>query len=175
MLGDKVIEPRRTIDDAWSEDWAVQMLVLKGTVNVDWRTFARTAKALLDSRALEAIPIMEYIWQRTKRDLVNEELVLGECEWTDGMMGKRELGKPAFSDHRAAAAGWAKLSTEGANRRLDMETDRLLFGERSALLWWPTAGKPQRGRRVEGWAATGQDAQWHVRQENPVCIETVIT
>ena len=51
--------------------------VLRGTVNVDWRTLARTAKALLDSRALETIPIMEYIWQRTNRDLVIEELLLG--------------------------------------------------------------------------------------------------
>ena len=48
-------------------------------------------------------------------------------------MGKRELGEPAFSDHRAAAAGWARLSTEGVRRCLDMETDRLLFGERRAL------------------------------------------
>ena len=37
--------------------------VLKGTVNVDWRTFARTAKALLNGRAVETIPIMEYIWR----------------------------------------------------------------------------------------------------------------
>ena len=53
MLDDKFIEPRWTIDDAWSEECVVRMQVLKGTVNIDWRTFARTAKALT------------YIWRRS--------------------------------------------------------------------------------------------------------------
>ena len=48
-------------------DWALRMLrsahVLKGAGNVDWRTFAGTAMALLDGRALETIPIMEYVCQ----------------------------------------------------------------------------------------------------------------
>ena len=68
------LEPRR-------EDWALRMLrsahVLKGARNVDWKTFAGTAKALLDGRALETIPIMEYVWERTNRVLANEELLRG--------------------------------------------------------------------------------------------------
>ena len=43
------------------EDWALRMLrsahILKGAGNVDWRTFAGTAKALLDGWALEDMPI----------------------------------------------------------------------------------------------------------------------
>ena len=61
------------------EDWALRMLrsahVLKGAGNVDWNTYAGTAKTFLDGQALETIPIMEYVWQRTNRDLVNEELM----------------------------------------------------------------------------------------------------
>ena len=63
------------------EDWALRMLrsahVLKGAGNVDWRTFAGTAMALLGGRALETIPIMEYVCQRTYRAVVNEELRRG--------------------------------------------------------------------------------------------------
>ena len=36
-----------------------------------------TVKALLDGRALETIPIMEYVWERTNRVLVDEELLRG--------------------------------------------------------------------------------------------------
>ena len=68
------LEPRR-------EDWALRMLrsahVLKGAGNVDWKTFAGTAKAVLEGRTLETIPIMEYVWERTNRVLVNEELLRG--------------------------------------------------------------------------------------------------
>ena len=68
------LEPRR-------EDWALRMLrsshVLKGARNVDWKTFAGTAKAVLDGRALETIPIMEYVWERTNRVLAKEELLRG--------------------------------------------------------------------------------------------------
>ena len=63
------------------EDWALRMLrsahVLKGAGNVDWNTFAGTAKALLDGRTLETIPIMEYVWERTNRELVNEQIMRG--------------------------------------------------------------------------------------------------
>ena len=63
------------------EDWALRMLrsahVLKGGGNVDWRTFTGTAKSVLDGRALETIPIMEYVWERTNSELVNEELLRG--------------------------------------------------------------------------------------------------
>ena len=48
--------------------------VLKGAGNVDWRTFAATAMALLDGRTLETIPIMEYVCERTYRALAIEEL-----------------------------------------------------------------------------------------------------
>ena len=47
------------------EDWALRMLrgahVLKGARNVDWRTFAGTATAVLEGQALETIPIMQYV------------------------------------------------------------------------------------------------------------------
>ena len=60
------------------EDWARQMLrsahVLKGAENVDWNTYAGITKALLNGQAPETIPIMEYVRQRTNRELVNEEL-----------------------------------------------------------------------------------------------------
>ena len=69
------LEPRR-------EDWALRILrsahVLKGAGNVDWNTYAGTARALLDGQALETIPIMEYVWQRANRELVNEELQRGQ-------------------------------------------------------------------------------------------------
>ena len=48
--------------------------VLKGSGNVDWLSFAGTVMALLDGRALETIPIMEYVFDNTYRTLVNEEL-----------------------------------------------------------------------------------------------------
>ena len=64
--------------DRRREDSALRMLrsahVLKGAGNVDWRTFAGTAMALLDGRALETIPIMEYVCERTYRALAIEEL-----------------------------------------------------------------------------------------------------
>ena len=52
------------------EDWAPRMLrgahVQKGSGKIDWNTIAGTAKALLDSRALEAIPFTEYVWERSE-------------------------------------------------------------------------------------------------------------
>ena len=61
------------------EGWALRMLrgahVLLCAGNVDWNTYAGTAGALLDGQALETIPIMEYVWQRATRGLVNEELM----------------------------------------------------------------------------------------------------
>ena len=48
--------------------------VLKGAGNVDLRTFAGTAMALLGGWGLETILIMKYAYQRTYRALVNEEL-----------------------------------------------------------------------------------------------------
>lgn len=63
------------------QDWALRLLcsahVLKGAGKVDWKTFEGTAKAVLDGRALETIPIMEYVWERINRVLANEELMQG--------------------------------------------------------------------------------------------------
>ena len=68
------MEPRR-------EGWALRMRgsaqVLKGAGKIDWKTFTGMAKAVLDGRALETAPIMEYVWERTNRVLVNEELLQG--------------------------------------------------------------------------------------------------
>ena len=64
--------------DSRREGWALRMLrsahVLKGAGNVDWRTFAGTAMGLLEGWALETIPIMEYVCERTYRALAIEEL-----------------------------------------------------------------------------------------------------
>ena len=49
----------------------------KGGGNVDWKTFAATATAVLEGRALETIPTMEYVWERTNRVLANYELLGG--------------------------------------------------------------------------------------------------
>ena len=81
------------------------------------------------------------------------------------MTGKRHLGRLAFSGHRPTAAVWPAVSNEGARRRLNMETDRLLLGDARALPRRPTAVKTHRHRRGEGWTATGQDAASHMRQE----------
>ena len=37
--------------------------------------FAVMAKTVAEGRALETIPIMEYVWERTNRVQVNEELL----------------------------------------------------------------------------------------------------
>ena len=46
-----------------------------GAGNVDCRTFARTVKVVLGGRALETIPVREYVWERINRVLANEELL----------------------------------------------------------------------------------------------------
>lgn len=65
--------------------------VLTGTGNVDWNTYAETAKALLDGQALATIPIIEYVWQRTNREQVNEELQRGQGCADRGMRRKKQL------------------------------------------------------------------------------------
>ena len=68
------LEPRH-------DDWALRMVrsahVLKGAGKIHWKTFAGTAKAVLDGRTPERIPIMGYVWERTNRVLVKEELLRG--------------------------------------------------------------------------------------------------
>ena len=48
--------------------------------------------------------------------------------------------------------------------RLDMEVDRLFCDDGVMLPWWPTAGKAQRDRLVQGCAANGQHAGSRIRQ-----------
>ena len=77
----RVLRPAGAAAQPRREDWALRMLrsahVLKGAGRVDWKTFAGTAKAVLDSWALETVPIMEYVWERTNRVLAKEELLRG--------------------------------------------------------------------------------------------------
>ena len=87
-------------------------------------------------------------------------------ERTDGMLGKRETARAAFSGYRVKAAGWPTISTDGARGRLDMEADRLLCDDGRMLPCRPTAGKIQRDRQVGGSTATGQDAGSRMRQSN---------
>ena len=63
-------------------------------------------------------------------------------ERTDGMTGKRGTVRPAFSGHRATVAGWPTLSTEGARRRLYVETGWLLCDDGITKPWRPMVGKP---------------------------------
>ena len=86
-------------------------------------------------------------------------------ERTDDTLGKGETARAAFSGHRATEAGWPTISTDGAMLRLEMEADRLLCDDGRTLPWRPTAGKTQRDRWVEGWAATGQHTGSLMRQE----------
>ena len=68
------LEERRT-------DWAMLMLraayVLKSGGLDDWRSFAATASALLDNRALQGIPIMHHVFDATEEALFAEESRLG--------------------------------------------------------------------------------------------------
>ena len=159
------------------EDCALRMLrsaqVLKGAGNFDWKIFAGprrpcwTAERWRRSRS----------WSMSGRGRTGSwqtrNCYQGVSERTDGMLGKRETARAAFSGHRAKAAGWPTISTDGARCRLDMEADRLLCDDGRMLPWRPTAGKIQRDRRVEGWTATGQDAGSHMRQgsrgSGPLC------
>ena len=59
----RVFRPTRFAARGLGAADAAQRPVLKGGGNVDWRTFSGTAKAVLNSRALETIPIMEYVWR----------------------------------------------------------------------------------------------------------------
>ena len=93
-------------------------------------------------------------------------------ERSDGMTGKRLAARPARSGHRASAAGWPRSSTEGVRRRLDVETGRFLFDDGRTMPRRLTSRKSQRYRRVEGWAAAGQEAESHMRQEDRASAST---
>ena len=152
------------------EDCALRMLrsaqVLKGAGNFDWKIFAGpqrpcwTAERWRRSRS----------WSMSGRGRTGSwqtrNCYQGVSERTDGMLEKKETARAAFSGHRAKAAGWPTISTDGARCRLDMEADRLLCDDGRMLPWRPTARKIQRERRVEGWTTTGQDARSHMRQED---------
>ena len=96
-------------------------------------------------------------------------------ERTDGPLGKRETGRAALSGHRAMEAGRPRISSEGAMCRLDMEVDRLLCVDGLMLPWWPTSGKAQRDRRVQGWAANGLHAGSRMRQEGRGSVLALLT
>ncbi len=51
--------------------------VLRVSENVRWRVFAEMADAMRSGGVLEMIAIMEYVWERTNRVLVNEALLGG--------------------------------------------------------------------------------------------------
>ena len=150
------------------EDCALRMLrsaqVLKGAGNFDWKIFAGPQRPCWTAER----------WRRSRSWSMSGRGRTGSwqtrncyqdvSERTDGMLKKRETARAAFSGHRAKAAGWPTISTDGARCRLDMEADRLLCDDGRMLPWRPTARKIQRDRRVEGWTATGQDAGSHLRQ-----------
>ena len=150
------------------EDCALRMLssaqVLKGAGNFDWKIFAGPQRPCWTAER----------WRRSRSWSMSGRGRTGSwqtrncyqdvSERTDGMLEKRETARAAFSGHRAKAAGWPTISTDGARCRLDMGADRLLCDDGRMLPWRPTARKIQRDRRVEGWTATGQDAGSHLRQ-----------
>ena len=62
------------------EHWAISMLIsahlLKGAGHGDWRSFAATASALLEGRALGTIPIMRHVFHATLDAWLAEEDLL---------------------------------------------------------------------------------------------------
>ena len=82
------------------EAWALTMLraacVLKGAGDGDWRSFAATAMALLDGRALKTVPIMDRIYAETILAMLRENL--GRLSEDDD--GTAELAR------LTAAAAW---------------------------------------------------------------------
>ena len=79
MLSDKAIEPRRTIDDAWSEDWAVRMLrsaCAEGHRECRLAHLREDGEGPAERPGGGDHPHHGVYLERTNRDLVNEELVL---------------------------------------------------------------------------------------------------
>ena len=87
------------------EGWALTMLraayVLKSAGVGDWRSFAATAMALLDGRALKTVPIMDRIYAETLLAMLRENV--GRLSEDDD--GTKELAR------LIAAAAWP----EGGN------------------------------------------------------------
>ena len=82
------------------EGWALTMLraayVLKSAAVGDWRSFAATAMALLDGRALKTVPIMDRIYAETLLALLRENV----GRLSEGDDGTKELAR------LIAAAAW---------------------------------------------------------------------
>ena len=74
-------EQESRIDDIVRERRITQAEVarLLGASEPDVSRLAGTAKAVVDGQALEAIPIMEYVWEGTNRVQLNEELQRGHA------------------------------------------------------------------------------------------------
>ena len=86
----------------------------------------------------------------------------GMSERTRGMTGKNETVHLAFPEYRAAATDrWPVLSTQDATHSLDMETDRLLYGDGSKPPWRPPAERIQCNREVECLATARSDVGLH--------------
>ena len=90
---------------------AAQSASAEGRRKLRLENLRGTAKALLDSRALETIPIMEYVWERTNRVLANEELLPGR-ERADG----RHVG-----EERNGACGVLGTSRQGGRMVNDID------------------------------------------------------
>lgn len=118
-----------------------------------------TEKSALEGRVRETISIMEYVWEGTNKGRANEKM-LQRRQRSEGMRAKRLAAR---SGHRAFAAGWPTSSTEGVRWRPDVETGRFLFDDGPPLLRRPVSEKPQRYRRVKGWATDSEDARSYLR------------
>ena len=90
---------------------AAQRASAEGRRKLRLENLRGTAKALLDGRALETIPIMEYVWERTNRVLANEELLPGR-ERADG----RHVG-----EERNGACGVLGTSRQGGRMTNDID------------------------------------------------------
>ena len=115
--------------------------VLKGTGNVDWRTFVGTAMALLNGQSLETIAIMAYVCDKTYKALLGQSanlwsyLLVDAClntpqgmaikmfRWandsrlafeTRALLGRLQL--PMLS-RSPAARDWASTAADGCRIR----------------------------------------------------------
>ena len=138
---------------------------LKGAGNVDWNIFAGPQRPCWASERWRRSRSWSMSGRGRTGSWRTRNCYQGVSERTDGMLGKRETARAAFSGHRVKAAGWPTISTAGARGRLDMEADRLLCDDGRMLPCRPTAGKIQRDRQVGGSTTTGQDAGSRMRQE----------